>query len=88
MNGRISIPRLITAVSVDRQSVGILRQALPEYQGITEFSRLVLSGPEGSTNGWYLGAAGDYVIVVVVEGEVVRFGEKDRTKGGNGRAPQ
>ena len=45
--------------------------ALPVKQGITEHSVLVLSGPEGSTNSWYLGLAPAnaprYGVVVVVE---------------------
>jgi peptidoglycan glycosyltransferase len=49
------------------QSGDVIRRTLPKQQAITEYSRLVLSGPEGSTNGWYLGARGDYVIVVVIE---------------------
>lgn len=49
------------------RSAAAIRQTLPQSQGIIEYSRLVLSGPEGSTNGWYLGARGDYVVVVVIE---------------------
>ncbi len=44
---------------------------LPIYEGIAEFSTLVLSGPEGTQNGWYFGMApaGNprYLVVVVVE---------------------
>lgn len=46
-------------------------EALPIKQGITEHSVLVLSGPGGSTNSWYLGLAPAnaprYGVVVVVE---------------------
>ena len=72
-NGRMPIPRLVTTRASQSagqpvsQSARTIQQTLPQYQGITEYSRLVLSGPEGSTNGWYLGSAGDYVIVVVIE---------------------
>ena len=45
-----------------------LHQALPGQGSIREYSRLVLSGPEGSTNGWYLGLADHFVVVIVVEG--------------------
>jgi peptidoglycan glycosyltransferase len=44
---------------------------LPVYNGISEFSTLVLSGPDGSQNGWYFGMAPSgsprYLVVVVVE---------------------
>jgi peptidoglycan glycosyltransferase len=44
---------------------------LPVYEGIAEFSTLVLSGPDGTENGWYFGMApaGNprYLVVVVVE---------------------
>lgn len=58
-----------TAVSAAvAQSV---RQALPTAAGTQAFSTLVLSGPGGSTNAWYLGLAPadqpEYVVVVVVE---------------------
>ncbi len=72
---RIPTPRLVTAVPIESQSTGqlisqsagILRQTLPQYQDITEYSRLVLSGPQGSTNGWYLGVKEKVVVVVVLE---------------------
>ncbi|MCB9422886.1 MAG: hypothetical protein H6667_24010 [Ardenticatenaceae bacterium] len=75
-NGRIPTPRLITtptqptsqpANQLTSQSTNIIRQTLPQHDGITEFSRLVLSGPQGSTNGWYLGQINDYAVVVVIE---------------------
>jgi peptidoglycan glycosyltransferase len=44
---------------------------LPVYEGIAEFSALVLSGPDGAQNGWYFGMApaGNprYLVAVVVE---------------------
>lgn len=44
---------------------------LPVYEGIAEFSTLVLSGPDGSQNGWYFGMAPSgsprYLVLVVVE---------------------
>jgi peptidoglycan glycosyltransferase len=43
--------------------------------GRVEFSDLVLSGPEGNTNGWYVGVAPAanprYLVVVVLEGSTV-----------------
>ncbi|MEJ2747931.1 MAG: penicillin-binding transpeptidase domain-containing protein [Anaerolineae bacterium] len=74
-NSRLPTPRLVTAVPpVSRSAIQpvsnsgeIIRQTLPQHEGITEYSRLVLSGPEGSTNGWYLGAMGRIVVVVVIE---------------------
>jgi hypothetical protein len=48
-----------------------VQQALPVVEDITEFSPLVLSGPEGSTNAWYTGhwagSEADYVAVIVLE---------------------
>jgi peptidoglycan glycosyltransferase len=75
-NGRIPTPRLVTAVPTENQpagqpvsqSAGIIQQALPHFQNMTEYSRLVLSGPQGSTNGWYLGLKDQVVVVVVLEG--------------------
>ncbi len=75
-NGRIPTPRLVTAVPTESrpagqpvsQSASPIQQALPQYQNITEYSRLVLSGPQGSTNGWYLGMKDQVVVVVVLEG--------------------
>lgn len=49
----------------------LLRQNLLRNEGISEYSVLVLAGPGGSTNAWYLGlapaSAPDYAVVVVVE---------------------
>jgi peptidoglycan glycosyltransferase len=58
-----------TAVSV--ATARALRNALTSEGAIAEFTTLVLSGPGGSTNGWYLGLAPAdaprYAVVVVVE---------------------
>lgn len=72
-NGRVPSPRLVITTNLPtnqltNQPPNQLQEALPQHQNITEYGRLVLSGPEGSTNGWYLGAARDYVVIVVVEG--------------------
>jgi len=40
--------------------------ALPQKEGIVEYSTLVLSGPDGTTNTWYLGAAASGEVVVIV----------------------
>jgi hypothetical protein len=44
---------------------------LPIFNGIAEYSTLVLSGPDGSQNGWYFGMAPSgsprYLVIVVVE---------------------
>ncbi|UCC53256.1 MAG: hypothetical protein JSV68_04665, partial [Anaerolineaceae bacterium] len=49
-----------------------IRRALPQADGIYEFSPLVISGPGGSTNAWYVGIGkgetADYVVAVVLEG--------------------
>lgn len=51
---------------------GQILQALPEWNGIREFSALALSGPEGGANSWYLGLyPADnpaYAVVVALEG--------------------
>lgn len=58
------------AVSYD--TARAIRQALPQQDDIHEFSPLVISGPEGSTNAWYVGMitteTADYVVIVVLEG--------------------
>jgi hypothetical protein len=44
-----------------------VRSALPRVNGVFEFSPLVLSGPEGMTNAWYLGILpGEDVVHVAV----------------------
>jgi peptidoglycan glycosyltransferase len=49
-----------------------IRRALAQEDGIYEFNPLVISGPEGITNAWYVGMlageTADYVVVVVLEG--------------------
>jgi len=53
---------------ISESAAHALRDALPRYQDVWEYGRLVLSGPENTTNGWYLGFTNRYVVVVVVEG--------------------
>lgn len=74
-NGRIPTPRLIASQTITptdnhpiNRAVRPIRDALPRHENITEFSVQVLSGPEESANSWYLGMAGNYAIVVIVEG--------------------
>ena len=61
-----------TTVATSSDTAQAIRQALPQHDGIREFSPLVISGPEGSTNAWYVGLAAsdtaDYVVIVVLEG--------------------
>lgn len=56
---------------VDIAAARTIRQALTN-DGRVEFNDLVLSGPDGSTNGWYVGVAPAanprFLVVVVVEG--------------------
>jgi peptidoglycan glycosyltransferase len=58
------------AVSLD--AARAIRQSLPQQDGVRGFSPLVISGPDGSTNAWYVGMSAaetaDYVVVVVLEG--------------------
>ncbi|MFQ5400171.1 MAG: penicillin-binding transpeptidase domain-containing protein [Anaerolineae bacterium] len=59
-----SPPRAVSAVAAHR-----IRAALPHHEGAAEFTVLVLSGPKGSTNAWYLGlspATSPQVGVVIV----------------------
>jgi peptidoglycan glycosyltransferase len=57
--------------AVSPESARAIVEALPVVDGIREYSVLVLSGPDGETNAWYLGLApaGDprFAVVVVVE---------------------
>ncbi len=50
-----------------------VRRTLPQENGIYEFAPVVLSGPQGSRNAWYVGILSgqdaDYVAVVVLENE-------------------
>ena len=52
--------------AVSPQTTGDILKSLPQTDGIIEFSTLVLSGPDGSTNTWYLGAAPNGEAVVIV----------------------
>ncbi len=58
--------------AVSSAAAEAITRALPLYDGIREFNPLVISGPEGSTNAWYVGISStettDYVVVVVLEG--------------------
>ena len=53
--------------AVSPQSAAEILQSLPQSDGITEFSTLVLSGPDGTTNTWYLGASptGEAIVIVL-----------------------
>ena len=71
--------------AVRPETAGQIRQALPGDEDIQAYSTLVLSGPDGSTNSWYLGLAPGsspaYVVVVVLEnsrelGSVERIGRE------------
>ncbi len=52
--------------AVSPQSADEILQSLPQTDGITEFSTLVLSGPDGTTNTWYLGASSTGEAIVIV----------------------
>jgi cell division protein FtsI/penicillin-binding protein 2 len=49
-----------------------IRRAFALEDGIQDFSTLVISGPQGSTNAWYVGMSDtetvDRIVVVVLEG--------------------
>lgn len=64
-------PQTTTNQSVNLETAVSLRQALVHYENLLEHTVLVLSGPEGSTNVWYMGMAPAirprFVVVVVVE---------------------
>jgi peptidoglycan glycosyltransferase len=58
---------------VSAEAAGNVLAALPRHEGrAMEYATLALSGPEGITNGWYLGlapaGAPRYAAIVVVEG--------------------
>jgi cell division protein FtsI/penicillin-binding protein 2 len=65
------LPSLLPVVSAG--TARQIRQALPVSSGIIGQDYLVLSGPEGNMNSWYLGMAPlanpRYVLVLVLEGE-------------------
>ena len=61
---------------LNTQAVGVataraVRNSLPQENGVYEFSPIVLSGPQGMQNAWYVGLLpsdqADYVAVVVLE---------------------
>ncbi len=60
------------SAAVSQKTAKGIEQALPLHDGIREFNPMVISGPEGSTNAWYVGISAaetaDYVVVVVLEG--------------------
>lgn len=66
-----ALPPTVRAVA--QSSAGRVVSALGAINGIVEFSSLVLSGPEGNRNSWYLGLAPAeepaYAVVVMVESE-------------------
>jgi peptidoglycan glycosyltransferase len=56
--------------AVSPQTARAILHALPRTNGITEFSTLVLSGPDDSINSWYLGATDSgHTVVIVLEDE-------------------
>jgi peptidoglycan glycosyltransferase len=59
--------------AVEAATARAVRRALPQEAGIYEFVPVILSGPEGSTNTWYVGMLpgedADAVAVVVFENE-------------------
>ncbi len=61
----LDLPPSETAVSP--QTAYDILQSLPTNNGIIEFSTLVLSGPEGTTNTWYLGSAptGESIVIIL-----------------------
>jgi cell division protein FtsI/penicillin-binding protein 2 len=64
-------PKPSTAQIIDTETAQELIETFTRQNGIAEYSNLVLSGPEGTNNAWYLGLAPgdspDYGIVVVIE---------------------
>ncbi|MCI0575738.1 MAG: hypothetical protein L0332_32870 [Chloroflexi bacterium] len=59
------------STAVSGAAAQAILQALPQFNGLVEHATLVLSGPGGSTNAWYLGlapaGAPRYLVVVVIE---------------------
>ncbi len=57
--------------ATDAATARAIRRAFQEENGVYESSSIVLSGPDGSTNAWYVGILpgedADYVSVVVLE---------------------
>ena len=62
-----------------------IRRALPQQDGYLELNPLVISGPAGSTNSWYVGIlageTADYVVVVVLEGSGEKADAQDVGRG-------
>jgi cell division protein FtsW (lipid II flippase) len=71
-------PKAPLGVAVSPAVAAAILAALPRADDRIEFAALVLSGPEGITNGWYLGLAPAarprYAVVVVIEGSDNIFG--------------
>ena len=71
--------------AISPEAAEAILASLPTRDGIKEHAALVLAGPEGSTNAWYLGLAPAaeprYAVVVVVEGsaDLVQAQEAGRT---------
>lgn len=66
----LDLPSEEKETAVSAQTASDILRTLPQTNGITEFSTLVLSGPDGTTNTWYLGAgATGETIVIVFEDE-------------------
>jgi cell division protein FtsW (lipid II flippase) len=65
-------PKAPFGTAVSPAVAAVILGSLPRADDRIEFATLVLSGPEGSTNGWYLGLAPAsrprYAVVVVIEG--------------------
>lgn len=61
------------SVSISSQTAFAIRTALPQMKNVYEFAVPVLSGPEESTNAWYLGiypaSSPRYVLVLVLEND-------------------
>lgn len=67
----VAQPTANSPTAVTPATAVLIRQNLPQEGEITEFSTLVLSGPKGSTNAWYVGFAPAtsprYLVVIVIE---------------------
>jgi cell division protein FtsI/penicillin-binding protein 2 len=65
-------PKVAMDTGISEAAAAAILAALPSDGDHVEIATLVLSGPEGSTNGWYLGLAPAdrprYAVVVVIEG--------------------
>lgn len=66
----IAPPAAESETAVSPQTARAVLHTLPHTNGITEFSTLVLSGPDASINSWYLGATDSgHTVVIVLEDE-------------------